>query len=379
MKRMNNDMAVSPIVATLVLIVVAVIGAVAVGTIMGTFSNGVAKQVNANGAASASATGGDLLIAGSTTVYPASVILAKDFMAANPATQITVQQGGSGAGVSMVGQGIIDIGASSSALSSTQIQEYPNLQTYQIGSRAVVWIVNKNNAVFGVNATGNGLVNNALWTNSTAVTPTEMKAFISQSTAGNLTYPSGDAHVNGLVQRADASGTESTASIWTGYTSSSNDNAFDNAPVASLTTSKAETGNAGVLAEIQGNTAGNEIGFVDLGYVLQTSGAVQSGATNVVIIPVTDSTGTLDQSAPTNGLTFRTDCQNAAKDYNAGNVQSTSSSYPQGSAGLISNLYYITNGTPSPLAQNFITFAQSPTGGADMQAAGDFALYEVKV
>ncbi len=35
MKRMNNDIAVSPIVATLVLIVVAVIGAVAVGTIYG--------------------------------------------------------------------------------------------------------------------------------------------------------------------------------------------------------------------------------------------------------------------------------------------------------------------------------------------------------
>ena len=52
MKRMNNDMAVSPIVATLVLIVVAVIGAVAVGTIMGSFSTQVSKQANAQGQAS---------------------------------------------------------------------------------------------------------------------------------------------------------------------------------------------------------------------------------------------------------------------------------------------------------------------------------------
>ena len=38
LKRMKeNEHAVSPIVATLVLIVVAVVGAVAVGTIMGTF------------------------------------------------------------------------------------------------------------------------------------------------------------------------------------------------------------------------------------------------------------------------------------------------------------------------------------------------------
>ena len=68
MKRMNNDMAVSPIVATLVLIVVAVIGAVAVGTIMGTFSTSVSKNVNAQQASSASQS--EILVAGSTTVDP---------------------------------------------------------------------------------------------------------------------------------------------------------------------------------------------------------------------------------------------------------------------------------------------------------------------
>ena len=70
-KRMNHDMAVSPIVATLVLIVVAVIGAVAVGTIMGTFSSDVSKQANAGQAASASQT--QVLVAGSTTLQPAEL------------------------------------------------------------------------------------------------------------------------------------------------------------------------------------------------------------------------------------------------------------------------------------------------------------------
>ena len=116
MKRMNNEMAVSPVVATLVLIVVAVIGAVAVGTIMGSFSTQVSKQANAQGAASASQT--DILIAGSTTVEPASIVLANDYMTANPGIKITVQGGGSGVGVSAVGQGIVDIGASSSAIST---------------------------------------------------------------------------------------------------------------------------------------------------------------------------------------------------------------------------------------------------------------------
>src|SRR5208337_4860108 len=64
----NNDTAISPIVATLVLIVVAVIGAVAVGTILGTFSSDVSKQANANGASSAAQT--EILVAGSTTIDP---------------------------------------------------------------------------------------------------------------------------------------------------------------------------------------------------------------------------------------------------------------------------------------------------------------------
>ena len=79
-KRMNHDMAVSPIVATLVLIVVAVIGAVAVGTIMGTFSSDVSKQANAGQAASASQT--QVLVAGSTTLQPAELNLQSDYQKA---------------------------------------------------------------------------------------------------------------------------------------------------------------------------------------------------------------------------------------------------------------------------------------------------------
>src|SRR5271157_5696277 len=109
MKRMNNEMAVSPIVATLVLIVVAVIGAVAVGTIMGTFSSDVSKQANANGAGAASQT--EIVVAGSTTVDPITQLAAKAYTAKNPGIKITSQAMGSGAGVAAVGNGVADIGA----------------------------------------------------------------------------------------------------------------------------------------------------------------------------------------------------------------------------------------------------------------------------
>src|SRR5208283_4696421 len=97
MKRMNNEMAVSPIVATLVLIVVAVIGAVAVGTIMGTFSSSVSKQANASQANTASQT--EILVAGSTTVDPITQAAAKVYSATNPGVKITSQAIASGAGI----------------------------------------------------------------------------------------------------------------------------------------------------------------------------------------------------------------------------------------------------------------------------------------
>ncbi len=144
---MDNQAAVSPIVATLVLIVVAVVGAVAVGSIMGTFSSSVSKQANTGNAASASQT--EILIAGSTTVYPASVKLAADYENQHPGIKITVQQGGSGAGVQSTALGIADIGAISTYKTLTDAQtanptdqRYQNIQYTQIGGAGVVWAEN---------------------------------------------------------------------------------------------------------------------------------------------------------------------------------------------------------------------------------------------
>ncbi len=107
----KNNEAVSPIVATLVLIVVAIVGAAAVGLLMGSFSNNVADQANSGDVAgSASNT---ILIAGSTTLYPANVILAQDYSAAHQGVKVTVQEGGSDAGIVAAGNQVADIGASS--------------------------------------------------------------------------------------------------------------------------------------------------------------------------------------------------------------------------------------------------------------------------
>jgi len=336
LKLMDNEMAVSPIVATLVLIVVAVIGAVAVGTIMGTFSTDVSKQANSGQASSASAT--HILVAGSTTVQPASILLAQAYEALHPGIKIDVQGGGSGAGIAAAGQGIADIGASSSALTAANLATYPNLQTYQIGARAVVWIVNKNSPM-------------------TATTTNELLQFI------NKAAPMSDANITKFVQRSDASGTESTAASYIGYPVTT-DNAFDNC--AQNTT--AVSGNPGVISEINTNTGNTEIGFADLGYVYDVNGALKSTAANIRVLGI-------DGYAFVDGSHIRADGLAAAKAKIAGTTVTTDQThYP---TKLTSQLLYVTNGEPSSIVKNFITFAQSPDGGAQVQAAGDYSNSEL--
>jgi len=352
----NNDMAVSPVVATLVLIVVAVIGAVAVGTILGTFSSDVSKQANANGAADASAN--HILTAGSTSVLPASLVLAKSYEALHPGTQIDVQGGGSGAGVTAVGQGICDIGATSDYSKVTSgLTTYPNLQAYQIGARSVVWIANTASTATEANATEiNKLLGGA-------------------AAAGNSTATK-------LVQRSDASGTEKAAAAFVGNATFSGDNAFDAMPAAQTV---AASGNAGVLAEVNGNTAGNEIGFVDLGYVFDTTGKFLPTAGNIKVLAVQGTDGKHFGPAAAvayvipgaSGATLRAQALQSVKDFQAGTPQVYTSgltNYPQS---LDSGLYYVTNGAPNSVVKSFIDYARSPNGGTDVQTAGDFSLLEI--
>jgi phosphate transport system substrate-binding protein len=164
MVRKNNEIAVSPIVATLVLIIVAVIGAVAVGTIMGTFSTDVSKQGNAERTVGASQT--EIIVAGSDTIDPITQAAAKSYSVKNPGIKISSQIGGSNGGIEAIGNGIADIGAIagpfggksnylsgviSHSLPTQWTQRYPNLQQHQIGVGVVVPITNH---AYPVNATG---------------------------------------------------------------------------------------------------------------------------------------------------------------------------------------------------------------------------------
>ncbi len=88
--------------------------------------------------------------AGSTTVYPLSQIWAAYFHADIPGLSLNPSTGGSGLGQSLVSQGLIDIGASSSYPKTDYIEDNPTVEILPISADALGVIVNEeiNGSVF---------------------------------------------------------------------------------------------------------------------------------------------------------------------------------------------------------------------------------------
>jgi phosphate transport system substrate-binding protein len=293
----EDTRAVSPIVATLVLVVVAITGAAGVGSIMGTFSSDVADEAGAGDAKDASST--ELLIAGSTTVQPVSELLATAYMAEHQGIKVSVSAGGSTAGKVSVGEGIVDIGAASSLMNAELKAKYPNIQEHQIGGSGVVVIMHDS-----------GTVTNAPKDNLYDVYVDGDFAGI----AGGITT---------AYHRAESSGTEETFMSWFGKKESD---------VNASTHLKEAEGNAGVLAAVQGDST--SIGFVDHGFA--------KDATGIKILTLYD------------GKLYTADETNITTELKDPTGEDT---YPNK---LTRPLNYLTNGEPSAIEQSFITFATMP-------------------
>src|SRR5271154_1168262 len=139
--------AVSPVVATLVLIVVAIVGAIAVGLIMSRVASDTSNQANVgNVANNAQET---LTIGGSTTIYPVTQAAIATFETQYPGINVQDAQGGSGAGMEGVTIGALNIGAASSLSAVTTAQTSDsslnppvNLVATEIGASGIVVIAN---------------------------------------------------------------------------------------------------------------------------------------------------------------------------------------------------------------------------------------------
>lgn len=326
-KNMDNEAAVSPIVATLVLIVVAVVGAVAVGTIMGTFSNDVSSQANAGDVAGASAT--EILIAGSTTVQPVSELLAEGYMEGHSGVKVSVQGGGSGAGVASAGMGIVDIGAASRNMKSTETAKYTDLVAHPIGGSIVVAIVPTGTDVTALTTADDGA------------------ALVAVFNETDSSWTS--------VTREEESGTEDSFVDWC----ISVDGNFELAEDVEC------TGNQGVVDYVASKTSSDSvIGFCDYSYAKANSDSV-----DIVMI-----------NAEAEG-DFEKDAKKLVSTYiSSGNADATDCDQPSDieyPIGLSRVLNYITGPNPSSIVNDYLTFATSPGAITYFEEAGYWAIVQL--
>jgi phosphate transport system substrate-binding protein len=339
----KNDKAVSPVVATLVLIVVAIIGAAAVGALLGAFSGNVGNQANAQGTSTASST--TLSVVGSTTMQPASEKLATAYEGNHQGVQINVQGGGSGAGITAVGQKIADIGSSSRAIKDPEMATYPTLQSFEVGACAAVFIAN-------TGATVTGATQAQLSTAFSAITAT--------STVGGATVT-----VHG---RSDSSGTKDVVMSWLG---SANTPA---APITQGTGVITVPGSQAVEDAVATDTAGG-IGYVDFGFAVNDP--------RVQMLPITATYDVVNRKvlgsggvakAFTAATTFTPTSDNILTELKTSGT-AVGTKYPEG---LIQPLFYITNGAPNTLQKSFIDFARSPDGSAILNKDNYFGVTQYK-
>lgn len=325
----NDENAVSPIVATLVLVVVAIAGATAVGMIMGTFASDVSGDTNTGDLISSAST--EIVVAGSTTVQPVSELIAKDYMGSNPGVKVTVQAGGSSAGIASAGMGIVDIGAASKFASDADKTKFEDLEEYVIGGSAVVVITNTDGA----------------WTNNT-ITKSNLQLIYNNSQSYTVDSMGGKDLV--IFHRQEGSGTEETFADYL-YGDKEVDptaKATDNVDTA--------IGNQGLLDEVA-DCDDVAIGFVDFGFA--------DGADGITILSITDGSETYEATSK--------NVKAAVKDRLADSGSSDEYVY-----GLCRPLVYLTNGGESSTVKDFIDFAMSPAALEHFHTAGYYGITELQ-
>jgi len=95
-------------------------------------------------------TGGEITVAGSTSVQPLAEVLSEAYMGAHPEIRITVQGGGSSVGVKSAAEGTVDIGTASRQVKDEELGEFPDLRVFTIARDGIAIVVHPDVAVDAV-------------------------------------------------------------------------------------------------------------------------------------------------------------------------------------------------------------------------------------
>jgi len=326
---------VSVIIATLVLIVVAVIGAISVAYIMGAFSTNVSKQINPP-QATTTGPGNQILITDSPLSRDIDQQLASQYMAGHRGVDIITKDcPDDEAAIMALNQNITDIAVLSQTPGPVLLFEYPNLQARIIGGRAIVIIANVNLNI----------------------------SSLSQSDLSNVysnTKKSVPANLTGLttaIRNNDGKGSEMIFAGWLtdGAASSLDDYMATPTGVSGYTASS----ESDVLAKVS-STPG-AIGFIDWGYVANNN----PSTSHIKVIPIINKNNLEVQTPDVNGI--KNELVNMNNNY-----------YDDG---LISQLYYTTNanGQSGSPASDYINWARSSEGSSQMDILGMYGAVDLGI
>jgi phosphate transport system substrate-binding protein len=211
-KRLVKDAsAVSPIIATLMLVLVAVGSAGAFYAWQTGWQEDNTEQLGDFSGKS------NIVIGGSSTVYPftaeASAMFEKEF----PYAKLSYSTGGSGSGIKAAGEGIIDIGSASKWLPAEDAAKYPDLVEHTVAYDAIAMIVpSANTYVTQINLTE---IRAIYYVNGGAEWPADVRDWMDTFTTNaaprfyNNSNQVAWSHNNETVvayERSDDSGTEET-------------------------------------------------------------------------------------------------------------------------------------------------------------------------
>jgi phosphate transport system substrate-binding protein len=358
---LQDSKAISPAIATLILIVIAAVAAAGIGMIVQNAQKNTEGQVGSQHLD----VSGDFAIKGSTTVLPITQAEIAAFEKLYPSVTIHLGGGGSGTGRALVFNKQVDVGASSDIWPDSTSTDTTTGLSYDGRGSAVIQAAGANAFLYETkigtgmivlagylnDGTNNVKAINIIPGNTSAYDPTNYILNISfvDLKAG---YVSGAIDGTKLgtfaknittVQRSDDSGTEDTFAAWIGMQDTTS---------KQLTGSSATgaQGNQGVRDYIAANK--NSIGFVDVGFA---AGGVNGNAADIAA----SMNGTV-ASKTTKGI--------GANTYDAASRTVTTVS----GKGLARDLYYYSQGVPTGAEKAFFDYVLSNDGQTIVEQTGFF-------
>ena len=331
-RLLRDRQGMSPIVATLILIIVAIAGAITVGFLLGQLTTDVSKRVDNIDISGIAGT--QVLIAGSPVVQPVSQQLAEHYIAKHSGVKVLAQGGGSAAGLAALGKDIVDIAAVSHALTSDEISRYPGLKPKQIGGRAVVIIAHDDLAMlYATEITQEDLL--------TVYSP--FKQALHPDLLG----------VGTVVRNRDMGSEEIFAGWLTDGQASSLDSYTATPDGVTMVDARDDAETYAIVSSTPG-----AIGFVNWLYVSQKDLAIS----HVNVLPVRNRA---------NGNTQVPGDDIVVTEINNMNNENYDS-------GLVSQLFYVTDRSPSAIAEDYLNYAMSPDAIPFYRQAGAYSIFELK-